>query len=144
MFRRSLLVAIFAAGFAATASAATLKYQATLTGSAEVPPTNSKGEGTARATLNTETHQLTYDVSWHGLASSATMAHFHGPAPVGKNAGIQVWLSQKGKQPTSPLHGTVTLSPEQQQQLTSGMWYVNIHTTNHPGGAIRGQMTGME
>jgi hypothetical protein len=42
--------------------------------------------------------------------------------------------------PTSPIHGTVTLTPEQQQQLVSGQWYANVHTTNNPAGAIRGQM----
>ena len=29
---------------------------------------------------------------------------------------------------------------EQQKELTAGMYYVNVHTKNHPGGAIRGQL----
>jgi hypothetical protein len=140
MVRRSLLVAGFAAGFAVSASAATVQFHATLNGASEVPPTNSKGTGETQATLNTETHQLTYDTSWQGLSTPATMAHFHGPAPAGKNAAIEVWQSKKGESPTSPLKGTVTLTAQQQQQLMSGMWYTNVHDSAHPAGAIRGQM----
>ncbi len=140
MFRRILIAAAMSAGFVSGAYAATVQYQATMNGASEVPPTNSKGTGEAQATLNTETHQLTYTVTWQDLSNPATMAHFHGPAPAGKNAPIEVWLSQKGKEPSSPLHGTDTLTPQQQQQLQNGMMYVNVHTTAHPAGAIRGQM----
>ena len=140
MFRRSLLAAAFVAGFAVSATAATVQFHTTLNGASEVPPTNSKGSGEVQATLNTETHQLTYETTWHGLSTPATMAHFHGPAAAGKNAAIQVWLSKKGTSPTAPLKGTVTLTPEQQRQLMSGLWYANVHSRAHPAGAIRGQM----
>jgi hypothetical protein len=137
MLRRSLLLAGVIVAFAGSASAATVKFQATLTAGAEVPPSNSTGSGEATATLDTTTHVLTYDVTFSGFASAVTAAHFHGPAAAGKNAGVVVPL---GNNPSSPIHGTATLTPEQQQQLTAGEWYVNVHTKNHPAGAIRGQV----
>ncbi len=103
----------------------------------EVPPSQSTGSGEAQASLDTATHELTYDVTFSGFASQATAAHIHGPAEAGKNAGVLVPL---GNNPTSPIHGTAKLTAEQEQQLTSGMAYVNVHTKNHPAGAIRGQL----
>ena len=140
MFRQALIAATLSVGMVSGAYAATVQFHATMNGASEVPPTDSPGTGEAQATLDTTTHKLTYNVTFEGLKTAATMAHFHGPAPAGKNAGIAVWLSQKGKTPTSPLTGSATLTAQQQQQLMSGMWYVNVHTKAHPSGAIRGQM----
>jgi hypothetical protein len=137
MIRRTLLLAAFAAGVAAPAFAETVKFHTLLTAAAEVPPTQSTGSGEASATLDTTTHVLSYEVMFGGFSSAATMAHFHGPAAAGVNAGIAVAL---GMDPTSPIKGSVTLTPAQEQQLLAGQWYVNVHTKNNPGGAIRGQM----
>lgn len=137
MLRRSLALASIAVLMAGTASAATEKFTATLTPAAEVPPSKSTGSGTATVSLNTTTHEITYDVTFSGFASAVTAAHIHGPAAAGKNAGVVVPL---GNNPTSPIHGTAKLTAEQQQQLTAGEYYVNVHTKNHPGGAIRGQL----
>ena len=137
MLRRSLAFASVAVLFAATASAATLKYHAALTAAAEVPPSTSVGSGEANVSLDTATHEITYDVTFSGFASAAAAAHIHGPAESGKNAGVVVPL---GNNPTSPIHGTAKLTAEQEQQLASGMYYVNVHTKNNPVGAIRGQL----
>jgi hypothetical protein len=137
MLRRSLTLAGIAVLLAGTASAATVKYSATLAATSEVPPSTSKGSGEATVSLDTATHEITYDVTFKGFASAATAAHIHGPAEAGKNAGVLVPL---GNNPTSPIHGTAKLTEEQQKQLTSGMYYVNVHTKNNPGGAIRGQL----
>lgn len=141
MFRRSLVLASFAVLIAGSASAATQKFHATLTAGAEVPPVKSTGSGEATATLDTATHELTYDVTFKGFGSEVTAAHIHGPAEAGKNAGVVVPL---GTSPKSPLHGTAKLTPEQEQQLTAGLLYVNVHSKNNPGGAIRGQLTAMK
>jgi hypothetical protein len=137
MFSRSLLFAGCAILFAGAASAATVKFHAALSPSSEVPPSQSTGSGTADATLDTGTHELTYDVTFSGFSSQVTAAHIHGPAEAGKNAGVVVPL---GNAPSSPIHGTAKLTSEQEQQLTSGLWYVNIHSKNNPGGAVRGQL----
>jgi hypothetical protein len=137
MLYRSLILAGALAVVATGASAATVKYQAALTAAAEVPPTNSTGSGQAAVTLDTATHQITYDVTFSGLASDVTAAHMHGPAAAGKNAGVVVPF---GNAPKSPIHGTATLTAEQQKELQDGMMYVNVHSKNHPSGAIRGQL----
>jgi hypothetical protein len=138
MLRRSLAIASIAVLCAGTASAATEKFTATLAPTSEVPPTTSAGSGQATVSLDTTTHEITYDVTFKGIASAVTAAHIHGPAAAGKNAGVLVPL---GTTPTSPIHGTAKLTPEQEQQLTSGMTYVNIHSKTNPSGAIRGQLT---
>jgi len=140
MFRRSLAfagIAVLLAASASAASAAEVKYSATLTAAAEVPPTDSTGSGSATMTLDTATHKITYTVTFSGFASAVTAAHIHGPAEAGKNAGVVVPL---GNNPTSPIQGSATLTPEQEQQLAAGQYYVNIHSKNHPGGGIRGQL----
>jgi hypothetical protein len=137
MSHRALLAASFLLALSVPCLADTVKFHGTMTAAAEVPPTKSTGSGEADATLDTATHVLTYDVTFKGFASDVTMAHFHGPAEPGKNAGVVVPLGMK---PTSPIHGTVTLTPDQQAQLIAGQWYANVHTTNNPAGAIRGQM----
>jgi hypothetical protein len=65
------------------------------------------------------------------------MAHFHGPAPVGKNAGVAVPFPQPVH---SPMTEKVTLTAKQMADLEAGMWYANVHNKQHPAGAIRGQM----
>jgi opacity protein-like surface antigen len=137
MLTRSLILAAALATVATAASAATVKYQATLSPMAEVPPTKSTGSGQAAVTLDTATHQITYDVTFSGFSSDATAAHIHGPAAAGKNAGVVVPL---GNAPKSPIHGTATLTADQQKELEDGMMYVNVHTKNNPSGAIRGQL----
>jgi len=138
MFRRSLVLAGCVVMFAGAASAATVKFHAVLTPMAESPPTKSTGLGEATATLDTATHELSYDVTFKGFSSDVTAAHIHGPAEAGKNAGVVLPL---GNAPKSPIQGTAKLTPEQEQQLTAGMYYVNIHSKNNPSGAIRGQLT---
>jgi hypothetical protein len=139
MMRSALLAAVFAAGFITAASAATLQFHATMNGASEVPPKQTAGTGDAQATLDTTSKVLTYTVTFDGLSGPATAAHFHGPAAPGKNAGVAVPIG--GKSPTSPAHGTATLTDAQIKDLEGGMWYVNVHTAANPGGEIRGQVT---
>jgi hypothetical protein len=138
MFRRSLVLASFAVLLAGSASAATVKFHATLSAASEVPPSKSTGSGEATVSLDTATHEITWDVTFGGFASDVAAAHIHGPAEPGKNAGVVVPL---GSPPKSPLHGAAKLTPEQEQQLTAGLYYVNVHSKNFPGGAVRGQLT---
>src|SRR6478752_249018 len=97
MFGKSLVLASLAVLVAGSASAATEKFHATLTAGAEVPPTKSTGSGEATATLDTATHELTYDVTFKGFSSDVTAAHFHGPAGPDKNAGVVVPLGSAPK-----------------------------------------------
>ncbi len=137
MFRTSLLAAVFTTGCLSAALAATIDYRATMNGKSEVPPTNSAGSGDVLATLNTDTKQLNYTMTYMGLTGPATAAHFHGPADAGQNAGVAVPI---GNNPPSPSKGTVTLTDAQMKDLEAGKWYANVHTADNKGGEIRGQL----
>lgn len=125
----------------AIAQAAPMSMTIPLSGDSEVPAVASTGTGTADVTYDPATRMLTWNVTFSGLDSQTTMAHFHGPAPAGKNANVQIWISKKGSPVASPLKGQVKLTPAEAKQFMAGDWYVNVHTKNHPGGDIRGQVT---
>ena len=137
MFRTSLLATVFTVGFLSAASAAMVNFAATLTSASEVPPKTSAGTGDMLGTLDTTTKEFTYTVTFNGLTGPATMAHFHGPAKAGANAGVLIPL---GNSPASPIHGSKVLTDDQIRQLEAGLWYVNVHTQANPGGEIRGQV----
>ena len=125
-----------AVAFASPASAEKLK--ATLDGKSEVPATTTSGTGTADIDYDAATKKLSWKVSYSGLTGPATAAHFHGPAEVGKNAGVMVPIPGIA---TSPVEGSATLTDAQASDLQAGKLYVNIHTAANPGGEIRGQVT---
>jgi hypothetical protein len=139
---RTLVIgaALFGAAHVAAIAAPraeTIHYKATLTGAAETPPTDSKGTGTLAATFDTDTKKLEWTVDYSGLTGPAIAAHFHGPAPVGKPAPIEVPL----KAPLdSPMKGSAILTDSEAKDLTDGNVYFNIHTAEHKPGEIRGQM----
>ena len=120
------------------ASAQTIMFKATLDSAQEVPPNDSKGKGTAELTYNTASKELTWTIKFDGLSGTATAAHFHGPAELGKNAGVALPI---GQNLTSPASGKATLTDAQAADLMAGRWYVNIHTAANKGGEIRGQVT---
>lgn len=107
-----------------------------MSASSEVPPNASRGTGMAEAWFDKGKNTLKYKVSYSGLTGAATMAHFHGPAMAGANAGVVVPFLN----PASPIEGTATLTPAQVADLMAGKWYANIHTAANPGGEIRGQL----
>src|SRR5664280_1749626 len=113
---RSTAAAIAFAGalaFATPSMAAMTNFKASLSGKSEVPPNTVAATG------------------------SATAAHFHGPAPEGKNAGVMVPISPNGP----AFEGSATLNDAQAKALVDGDMYVNIHTAANKGGEIRGQLT---
>jgi hypothetical protein len=140
--RRALMLvpALAFAAWAGQAQAAPQSFTVQLDGAHEVPPVQSGGTATASLTYDPVTRVLTWNVTYSGLSGPATMAHFHGPAPEGKNGPVVVWVSKQGSPPASPLSGEATLTPEQAQQFAAGDWYVNVHTQGHPAGEIRGQV----
>ncbi|MBR8214208.1 CHRD domain-containing protein [Burkholderia vietnamiensis] len=131
----ALLTGVLAAG---SAAAETVRLSASLQPSSEVPPTATKGAGAVDATYDTATHLLRWTVTYENLTGPATAAHFHGPAPVGQNAGVQVPIPND--ELASPIKGSKELTDAQVAELTSGKWYFNVHTKAHPAGEIRGQV----
>lgn len=134
-FQVALLAGVLAAG---SAAAETVRLSANLQPSSEVPPTTSKGSGSVDATYDTVTRTLQWTVTYQGLTGPATAAHFHGPAPVGQNAGVQVPIPKEVL--ASPIKGSKELTETQVTELMGGRWYFNVHTKEHPAGEIRGQM----
>ncbi|SAK43614.1 CHRD domain-containing protein [Caballeronia fortuita] len=122
----------------AAAHADTVALKANLQPSSEVPPRVSKGHGVVDATFDTDTKILTWTATYADLSGPVTMAHFHGPAPVGQNAKVQVPIDKKAL--ASPMKGQATLTDQQVTDLMAGQWYFNIHTQENPTGEIRGQM----
>ena len=140
--RRALMVFIglACAGAMTLAQAEPVSFTVPLTGAQQVPPVQTSGSGTADISYDPSTRVVTWTVTFSGLSGDATMAHFHGPAPSGKNAPVKVWLSEKGAAVTSPFNGSATLSPADAQEFLAGEMYVNVHTKDHPAGEIRGQV----
>jgi len=119
------------------AAAETIALKARLTGADEVPPNNSTATGQAEANLDSATKVLSWSVTYSGLSGPAIGAHLHGPGEHGKNAGIAIPFTSV----VSPIKGNATLTDAQMTDVLAGRWYVNIHTSAHPGGEIRGQLT---
>ena len=112
-------------------------FKANLSGTAEVPPNDSKGTGTATFTFDEKTKVLTYNITYSGLKAAPTAGHIHGPAAMGANAGVMIPFAA----PASPITGSATLNDAQVAALVAGQMYVNIHSSAHPPGEIRGQIT---
>ena len=133
-------------------------FSATLLGDNEVPPINTAG--TASFQMDASTSTISFKISFSGLSSSLTLAHLHF-APTKVAGGVMIFLCGGGGQPACPavtsgtITGTITAAnvtgPTAQGiaagDLTSaleavgeGNAYANMHTTNFPGGEIRGQV----
>jgi hypothetical protein len=143
IFRVALLagtVAFAACGMAPKAptpmATDTATFGAVLSSAAEVPANASTGSGMLDATLNKSTNVLSWTVTYSGLTGPATMAHFHGPAMAGANAGVAVPFPSA----MSPARGETVLTAAQVADLMAGKWYANVHTAANPGGEIRGQV----
>ncbi|MGH8780896.1 CHRD domain-containing protein [Paraburkholderia sp.] len=136
---RKLNLAVVVWALAAGAAFAdTVALKADLEPSSEVPPRVSHGHGMLNASFDTSTKTLQWNVTYDGLSGPATMAHFHGPAPVGQNAKVQVPIEKNAL--ASPIKGSATLTDPQVTDLMAGQWYFNVHTAQNPSGEIRGQV----
>lgn len=121
---------------AGTALADLLEYNFTLDGLQEVPPVATPATGTAKVTLDTDTNELNWEITYQDLIGTLTAAHFHGPAGVGQNAGVIVPITIG----PSPIVGTANITEQVEAHIVGGMSYVNMHTDFRPGGEIRGQV----
>jgi len=133
--RVAVALCVLASG---AAFADTVALKADLEPSSEVPPRVSHGHGALSATFDTSSRMLKWNITYAGLSGPATAAHFHGPAPVGQNAKVQVPIAKSDL--ASPIKGSATLTEQQANDLMGGQWYFNIHTAQNPPGEIRGQV----
>ena len=151
--------------FSAVARADQLVFTTTLTGSQEVPPSGSAGIGSALVTLDTATNLLTVNVSFAGLGSPTIASHIHCCALPGTNAMVATGVPTFPGFPLGVTTGTYLMTFDLTvastynpafitahggtvagamaafiDGLNSGQTYLNIHTSQFPGGEIRGQL----
>ncbi len=124
----------------------TRKVTVQLSGANEVPAVTTTGNGTAELTYHTDTKVLDYKITWQlGATTSTTVGmHFHGSATSGPgiNAGIAIGITGFATGSSGSIQGsTVALTVDQEAQLLSGKWYVNVHSNVNPGGEIRGNIS---
>jgi Cu/Zn superoxide dismutase len=110
-------------------------FAANLSGDQETPPVTTAASGTGIFALAPDMSVLVYHISYSGLGSAEVGAHIHRgardvPGPIVFDLG----------EPGSPKHGAWDLAPTDIDDLLAGLLYVNIHTSNYPGGEIRGQI----
>lgn len=141
LMRKLNVAALLWAVATGVAFADTVALKANLQPSSEVPPNTSKAHGDLKATFDTSTKMLSWDVTYADLTGPSKMAHFHGPAPVGQNAKpvITIPPTQLGAA-AGTIKGEQTLTDAQTAELMNGKWYFNIHTKQNMSGEIRGQV----
>jgi CHRD domain len=132
-------------------------FRAHLDGKEQVPPADTKAQGEATFTLSKDGDSIHYKITVANI-ENVTMAHIHEGA-TGANGPVEVWLYPSapppklipGKSNGVLAEGTITsanlVGPLEGKSLTdllndikSGKAYVNVHTSEYPGGEIRGQI----
>ncbi len=103
------------------------------------------GEITTTATgrgfflLNTEFNTLSYMITYTGLTSAETNAHFHAFTPPA-TSGPPI-VSQPLSAGSSPKIGVWNYANEDiEKQILDGHVYVNVHSANHTGGEIKANL----
>jgi hypothetical protein len=136
-YRVKLLIGVFlsVAISGGMASAQERSMVAELRGGQEVPPVATDAFGSGRFIVDTAAQTVTYHISFTGLSSDETGAHIHGPAGPGQNAGVVHNLGTG-----NPKVGVWSYDPAHEADLLAGRMYVNVHSQDHPGGEIRGQI----
>jgi hypothetical protein len=139
------------------ASAAETEFEATLSGKQQSPPIATPAHGNATFVLSKTGKSLTYRLSVADI-DNVSMAHIH-IGPEGQEGPVAVWLYpskppavvKEGKFTGVLARGTITeaqlLGPlkgkaiaDLVEDIKAGNAYVNVHTTAHPAGEIRGQI----
>lgn len=158
LVRRSvvLLAAFFLFIPFVSASGATT-FHASLSGKSQSPPIDTPAHGTATFTLSASGKSLRFRLYVSDI-DNVSMAHIH-IGPSGQEGPVAVWLYpshppaqvKKGKFTGELATGVITARQLQGplkgktiddlvQDIKNGDAYVNVHTAQHPAGAIRGQI----
>jgi hypothetical protein len=138
IMRSARLVTLLVAPLAALALVVTpaaaggQQFTAVLSGANEVPPADPDGSGMAIVTINRGKSEVCWTVTVENL-DPVVAAHIH-VAPAGVNGPVVV--------PITVGTGCATVDRELAKAIAKdpAAYYVNVHTTVYPGGAIRGQL----
>ena len=155
---RRVLIAVAAVALmlsaAGSVQAQTVQMAATLTGSNEAPAQVLTGAyGVATVTVDMGTQTVSWIIDVYNMPSGTNNAHFHvgGPGLAGPtvvNVAFPANASNDYRLTGSATAANLLVRADQGirswedflQSLVGGQTYLNIHTTNFPGGEIRGQV----
>lgn len=142
-----VVVAMLAAVSAAYAD--DLKFEAELSGAQENPPVATEGVGEAK--FESDGASVDFELKWADLTTPAFAAHIHcGVTGVNGPVGVTLFAGAMGTEGevagsfAAPDPGNACGWDDLADVLgamASGGAYVNVHTTQHRGGEIRGQVT---
>ncbi|MGH9379316.1 MAG: S8 family serine peptidase [Thermoanaerobaculia bacterium] len=110
-------------------------FVAELDGDQETPPVPTDATGHGDFSYDLDTRELTWDISHDIDLKEVTAAHIH-VAPIGVPGPIVIPLDHT----VNPIVGSATLTEQQESDLLSELYYVNVHTIANSGGEIRGQI----
>jgi hypothetical protein len=133
----ALALAPIVANAAGSADTGGRPLSTSMSGPVEVPPGDPDGTGTFKATVNLGQGKVCYEITVQNI-DAATMAHIHRAAP-GVAGPIVVPLTP----PTSgSSSGCADITKDLAKDLiqTPDAFYVNVHNTPFPAGAVRGQL----
>lgn len=161
---RTIVLATLLAGIALPASAGVAYFQTPLFASEEVGPpvVPSDATGFARLYFDSDASTLRVSLTVDGLVGTLADGHIRSPAPFGVNTGVSVgfpglplgsrsfsyettldllntatyraaFLAANGGTAAGARDALIT-------HLSTGLAYVNVHSTSRPAGEIRGQV----
>lgn len=113
-----------------------------MVGAEEAPgPGDPDASGHAAFTLNQGLGTICFDLSWADIDGTVTAAHIH-PAPAGTAGPVAVPLFTGPLAGTDSAAGCVDVEPDLVKAIRKdpAAYYVNVHSTAFPPGAIRGQL----
>jgi hypothetical protein len=132
---RGTLVAALAALFVMSSAALAADVKVSLSGTQEVPPVTTQAKGSGTIVVNDD-KSVSGSVETSGISGNA--AHIHMGA-AGQNGGVIIPLTKNGDNGWSVPAGA-KLTDAQYDAFKKGDLYVNVHSSAHPGGEIRGQL----
>lgn len=114
-----------------------------MSGSEEAPgPGDADATGFAGFTLNQGQREICFDLSWADVDGTVTAAHIH-RAPFGAPGPVVVPLFMEAKfAGTDAASGCVSADRALVKEIRKDptAFYVNVHSTVFPPGAVRGQL----
>jgi CHRD domain-containing protein len=137
-----VLIALTVLALTSIAADGGRKFTTTLTGAAEAPgPGDPDGSGTAMLELNPGTGQVCFEISLSDIALPINAGHIHeAPAGVPGPVVIPLFLTPDAD---GFISGCVSADREEIKEIIQHPeeYYVNVHNTEFPAGAARGQLS---
>jgi hypothetical protein len=113
------------------------RFQAQMSGASEVPPADPDGAGMARISINDDSNRICTDLEVR-MIGDVTAAHIHRGA-AGVNGPPVVTLDPPDDNDSDDCD-TADDALIDEIRANPAAFYVNVHTTDYPAGAIRGQV----